>query len=330
MCIIIVGKPENITDKILLKAYNGNKDGFGLMYAKNNKIITEKFLPKKFKSVLKCFKRHAKNTNQIALHFRFATQGDKNNFNSHPFCILNKKLGDNFDLYLMHNSPLLPAPILDTKKSDTYFFSRYILKPIVKNKPDLIFNESFIKSLNKIINCETSSRVLLLNSLNNNFEFLGDWSDYENLKVSQTYSIKDYETSTITYSRNSNFNDFNFKSYNSNNYYDFNANTDDDNYYSNSYYDSDKTYKQDLLKKALFKKQSKKNKKDNIYLNYQNLSHIFDNGTNKEIFKTIKKLNHKQIADLITDLRDDKKILDEINDNKIQVNDLGYNYDYDY
>lgn len=318
MCIIIVGKPEDITDKILLKAYNGNKDGFGLMYSKNNKIITEKFLPKKFKSVLKCFKRHAKNTNQIALHFRFATTGDKNNFNSHPFCILNKKLGDNFDLYLMHNSPLLPAPILDNKKSDTYFFSRYILKPIVKNKPDLIFNESFIKSLNKIINSETNSRVLLLNSLNNNFEFLGDWSEYKNLKVSQTYSIQDYEN-TITYSRNSNFNNYNFKSYS----YD-----DDDNYYSNSYYDSDKTYKQDLLKRALFKKQSKKNKKENLYLNYQNLSHIFDNGTNKEIFKTIKKLNHKQIADLIADLRDDKKILDEIEDNEIQLDDLKYNYEY--
>ena len=317
MCIIIVGKPEDITDKILLKAYNGNKDGFGLMYSKNNKIITEKFLPKKFKSVLKCFNKHAKYTNQIALHFRFATTGDKNNFNSHPFCILNKKLGDNFDLYLMHNSPLLPAPILDNKKSDTYFFSRYILKPIVKNKPDLIFNESFIKSLNKIINSETNSRVLLLNSLNNNFEFLGDWSEYKNLKVSQTYSIQDYEN-TITYSRNSNFNNYNFKSYS----------YDDDNYYSNSYYDSDKTYKQDLLKRALFKKQSKKNKKENLYLNYQNLSHIFDNGTNKEIFKTIKKLNHKQIADLIADLRDDKKILDEIEDNEIQLDDLKYNYEY--
>ena len=326
MCIIIVGKPEHITDKILLRAYNGNKDGFGLMYYKNNKIITEKFLPKKFKSVLKCFKRHAKNTNQIALHFRFATQGDKNNFNSHPFCILNKKLGDNFDLYLMHNSPLLPAPILDNKKSDTYFFSRYILKPIIKNKPDLIFNESFIKSLNKIINAETSSRVLLLNSLNNNFEFLGEWIDFENLKVSQTYSIKDYETSTITYSRNSNFNDYNFKSYS---YDDYSSYNDDYGYYNNSYYDSDKTLKKDLLKRALFKKQSKKkNKKENLYLNYQNLSHIFDNGTNKEIFKTIKKLNHKQIADLITDLRDDKKILDEIESNEIQIDDLKNNYEY--
>ena len=59
MCIILVGKPEHITDKILLKAYNGNKDGFGLMYSKDNKIITEKFLPKKFKSVLKCFNKHS-------------------------------------------------------------------------------------------------------------------------------------------------------------------------------------------------------------------------------------------------------------------------------
>ena len=79
----------------------------------------------------------------------------------------------------------------------------------------------------------------------------------------------------------------------------------------------------------MFKKQSKnKNKKDTLYLNYQNLSHIFDNGTKREIFKTIKKLNHKQIADLITDLRDDKKILEEINDNNIQIDDLKNNYEY--
>ena len=82
MCIILVGKPEDITNKILLRAYNGNKDGFGLMYSKDNKIITEKFLPKKFKSVLKCFNKHAKNTNQIALHFRFAFSSSNNLLNS--------------------------------------------------------------------------------------------------------------------------------------------------------------------------------------------------------------------------------------------------------
>jgi len=30
MCIIIVGKPVDITEKIITRAYNGNKDGLGV------------------------------------------------------------------------------------------------------------------------------------------------------------------------------------------------------------------------------------------------------------------------------------------------------------
>ena len=113
---------------------------------------------------------------------------------------------------------------------------------ILQNKNDLIFDESFLKSLNKIINCETSSRVLLLNSLNSEFTFLGDWIDFKNLKVSQTYSIQDY--SKITYYPTSHSN-FNFKNY-----------AYDDDYYSddyNTYYDSEKNLRKELLKKSLYK-----------------------------------------------------------------------------
>lgn len=317
MCIIIVGKPVDITEKIITRAYNGNKDGFGLMYVKDGKIISEKFYAKKLKSILKCFKRHAPFTEEIALHFRYATQGDKNNFNCHPFIILNKKLGDNFDLSLMHNSPTLPAPILDTKKSDTYFFSRYILKPIIKNKPELLFNEDFIKTLEKIINAETTSKVLLLNSFNGKFNFLGEWHDFEKLKVSQTYSIKEF---TYTYS----------SELNKNNYYDYGSYVDD--FYGRSFnFEDDKKEKRRLIYNTLKKRNKKKNKKD-LYLEYQNISHTFDNGNKKDIFKLIKNLNHKEIADLITELRDDKKILDQVNnidsdeEDTIQVNDLKYGY----
>ena len=85
MCIIIQGKTKDFTKKILSRAYSNNADGFGLMYLKNNKIVAEKIYPKTFKDVRKLFKKHRDLTDEIALHFRICTNGNKNKFNSHPF-----------------------------------------------------------------------------------------------------------------------------------------------------------------------------------------------------------------------------------------------------
>lgn len=199
MCVIICGNPNNIKTEYLKNAYEKNPHGFGLMYLKNKKIVAVKYLPKNFKQVLKTFDKHKNKTNQIAIHFRLATVGYKNNFNSHPFFITNEKLfGDTFDCALMHNSPLIPAPLLSEKYSDSYYFSRYILRPILKNKPELILNQSFLNALDKIINAECDTRVLLLNNKNNSFIFLGEWHDYKNLKVSNTYSLENYFGNSTT------------------------------------------------------------------------------------------------------------------------------------
>ena len=84
----------------------------------------------------------------------------------------------------MHNSPRLPAPLLNKEMSDSYFFAKTILRPIVKRDYKLLKNEKFIDCIEKITQAEMSSRVLLLDNFTNSFQFLGSWSEHKNLKYS--------------------------------------------------------------------------------------------------------------------------------------------------
>jgi len=185
MCLIIQGKPKHFTKEIIKKAFNQNPHGFGLMYLDKdtNRVITKKFFTKKINKIQKVCKEHFKKADEIALHFRITTQGNTNNKNCHPFQVLNQD-NDSCDLFLMHNSPRLPAPLLNKEMSDSYFFSKTILRPIVKRDYKLLKNEKFIDCIEKITQAEMSSRVLLLDNFTNSFQFLGSWSEHKNLKYS--------------------------------------------------------------------------------------------------------------------------------------------------
>lgn len=208
MCLIIQGNPKKFNREIISKAFIRNSDGFGLMYIdkKSKRIVTKKFYTKKINKILKCFKSHSKNCDQIALHFRITTNGNTNNKNCHPFQVLNAD-NDKIDVALMHNSPMLPAPLLSDQFSDSYYFSKIILRPILKNNFKLISNKSFLESLEKIIQAECDSRVLLLNTFNNEFIKLGTWHDHNGLSYSNDLIIpskweyKSYPRYTVQSSR---------------------------------------------------------------------------------------------------------------------------------
>jgi hypothetical protein len=208
MCLIIQGNPKKFNREIISKAFIRNSDGFGLMYIdkKTKRIVTKKFYTKKINKILKTFKTHSKNCDQIALHFRITTNGNTNNKNCHPFQVLNAD-NDKIDVALMHNSPMLPAPLLSDQFSDSYYFSKIILRPILKNNFKLISNKSFLESLEKIIQAECDSRVLLLNTFNNEFIKLGTWHDHNGLSYSNDLIIpskweyKSYPRYTVQPSR---------------------------------------------------------------------------------------------------------------------------------
>ena len=190
MCLIIQGSPKKITRKIIEKAFIQNPHGFGLMYISKDtgRIVSKKFFTKKLKKIVKTFDQHKNQCDQIALHFRITTQGNTNNKNCHPFEIL-KSENDKIDCSLMHNSPRLPSPLLTDKMSDTYYFSKIILRPILKNNYKLLENEKFIDCIDTIAQAETSSRVLLLDTLTNSFQFLGTWHEHNDLKYSNDIII---------------------------------------------------------------------------------------------------------------------------------------------
>ena len=185
MCLIIQGKPKDFNKEIIKKAFTQNPDGFGLMYLSKttNRIVFKKFYTKKLNKIYKTCKEHFKKCDEIALHFRITTQGNTNNKNCHPFQVLNQD-NDRIDLFLMHNSPRIPSPLLTENMSDSYYFSKVILRPILKNNYKLIKNDEFIKCLESIISSECPSRVLLLDNLTKSFQFLGDWSEHKGLKYS--------------------------------------------------------------------------------------------------------------------------------------------------
>jgi len=87
MCLIILANDiQSINYKDLEIAYNRNQNGFGVMYInKKDQFISEKFVPNNFTEVKNFFNLHKNETDRMAIHFRFTTEGKTNKKNCHPF-----------------------------------------------------------------------------------------------------------------------------------------------------------------------------------------------------------------------------------------------------
>ena len=204
MCIIIQGKPKDITKKYLKNAFRNNPHGFGLMYLLDGQVIQEKIYPQSFKDIRKLFKKHRNKTDNIGLHFRYCTVGKKTAYNSHPYNVLNKE--HKYQMAFMHNSPELPHVAENENRSDSYFFVKQFFTPIISRDISLIKNEEFLENLKEIINVKCDSRVLILDNFKKEFTRVGTWVEQDNLFLSNTYGIREpiyYSYSTISTKTNS-------------------------------------------------------------------------------------------------------------------------------
>ena len=189
MCIIIQGKPKDITKKYLKNAFRNNPHGFGLMYLLDGQVIQEKIYPQSFKDIRKLFKKHKNKTDNIGLHFRYCTVGKKTAYNSHPYNVLNKE--HKYQMAFMHNSPELPHVAENENRSDSYFFVKQFFSPIINRDISLIKNDDFLKTLEEIINLKCDSRVLILDNFKKEFTRVGTWVEQDNLFLSNTYGIRE-------------------------------------------------------------------------------------------------------------------------------------------
>jgi predicted glutamine amidotransferase len=198
MCLIIYSKnPSKISINDMEESYNSNKDGFGLMYIKDNKIITEKILPKNFDDCLQLFNKHKNNCKEIGLHWRFKTVGNINLDNCHPHQVLKN------EVYLMHNGPSLPIPILDYGRSDTNQFIKYYFRNLIIRNTEILEDKTFIKSINDFIG---SDKLLVLNRKSEKFTIFNSQNGYfendcwysnsylKKSKIIEKYSFNQYPT----------------------------------------------------------------------------------------------------------------------------------------
>lgn len=214
MCLIIVANDLK-TDQLIKDmeiAYKRNSDGFGLMYAKNNKLIIDKIIPKNFNDCLNLFNLHKSETNKIALHFRFTTEGVSSLENCHPFISFEN---ENKSIAFMHNGARLPIPLLNKKNSDTYFFNENYLKPLfIKNK-NILHSHYFMEQLEGHVE---SDKLVFLDTKANQFFIIN--KDKGNFIGKNWYSNSYWKDTPMTYSNFNNYNyinddyDYDLESYN--------------------------------------------------------------------------------------------------------------------
>ena len=190
MCLIIQAKnPQVITNNMMNCAYSNNDDGFGLMFHNKGKVHIHKIgKPKSFKTIQKVWNSYKNLDTPIGVHFRFNTNGASSKSMSHPFQILNTQEHGR-DLWVMHNGPQLPTPMIDDNKSDTHQFIKWVLKPQLANSPKLLYNNDWQEMLADTIGTD---KLLFLDSKTEEFTIINEQEgkQTDDMWLSNTYSLQ--------------------------------------------------------------------------------------------------------------------------------------------
>lgn len=192
MCLIILANDlKSLSLDDLETAYNRNSDGFGVMYLnKNNNFVSEKFVPNDFNEVKTFFNHHKKQTDEMAIHLRFTTEGKTNKKNCHPFISYNQ---DNRTIGMMHNGPRLPIPLIHKNCSDTWHFNEHNLKPLLKKNPNVILNLHYQLELAEHIG---SDKMIFLDSKSRKFIIINE--KLGNFKGANWFSNTYWDTRKIS------------------------------------------------------------------------------------------------------------------------------------
>lgn len=120
MCLIVASQTGKLPDKQEMEnAQSHNEDGFGIVFFEEGVLKTIYALEPKAE-LWPLFER-VKGCPYVA-HFRYATHGDVNRENAHPFQVVTGKL------FVAHNG-VLDVPTPTKGKSDTWHFVQRVLKP---------------------------------------------------------------------------------------------------------------------------------------------------------------------------------------------------------
>jgi|TARA_B110000503_G_C7048239_1_gene371146 hypothetical protein len=301
MCLIVrTNDSSTVKENLIKSAYENNSDGFGIMYLKKDRIHTQKIVPKSSDDIVQLFDKYRDMKIPMGLHWRFTTTGSSDKGNCHPFSVLNTEQHGR-DVFLMHNGAKLPTPMIDKDKSDTHQYVKYVLRPMLSNNPDLLYNADWQEMIADSIG---SDKLLFLDSKTKKFTIINEDEGEtleNNMWLSNTYSLSrgmgmDYDPVTDTLSNNimpyGNSSIWNSKSYKPT----YGTRSDDDWGWDDMYSMYDKGYDYD---KETYKPQSSTfeiSKDGELY----NLADLYG-ATEDEINEVVKR-NPSGTSDMLHDL----------------------------
>lgn len=213
MCIALFTKPEVIIDEKTLKnCSDNNKDGCGLSYVVDNKVVVYKTLD--FKEFIYEYNQVTKKYSESPklIHFRKQTKGKISIDNCHPFQISET-------MSFIHNGTITSENlIIEGDESDTKAFCKDFLQQFPEgwqnNEAILSMIEDFIGT-SRLILLEADYSYTILNEdsghWNNKKEvWYSNWSYYPNTPSIQKYKptkaqIQGYKSEKKEYSNQNNF-----------------------------------------------------------------------------------------------------------------------------
>lgn len=172
MCVAIY-KPASKRLKYadLKECYLKNNDGMGFAAAVDGQLVTHRIVDGKFDDFWKLLKKHKENP--CLIHFRWATHGDTNEDNTHPFLL------NHGSIAMAHNGVIhefVTAYGIKQKESDTFLFIQKMLQPLIADDPGLLYKKSFqrmlamaVGSANKLAFLDSSGKAVLIN------KYAGSW-----------------------------------------------------------------------------------------------------------------------------------------------------------
>lgn len=152
MCLIIK-KPSNapIGEELLERAQKQNKDGWGIMWAQDNRVNTIKGFG--LNSLVEAVNNPDFAASEGFVHLRWGTSGLINDDNCHPFRVTDY-------IYMMHNGVFnINTP--HKEMSDTWHFVKRYLRPMLVSYPDAFLDPTWIDDVEEFVG---SNKIIILNA----------------------------------------------------------------------------------------------------------------------------------------------------------------------
>jgi hypothetical protein len=163
MCIIsfMPSKAQRVGEDILAKCWSSNPDGAGLMYPNTERSILVVDKGHMTLAALQAAFKLVPEGVPVAVHFRIATHGPKDQANTHPHVVWPDEVA------IVHNGILPIGAPADSKESDTARFARLVLPGLAKtwwkNAAMCHLIEEYMGKGNKLVVMDQTGSYKILN-----------------------------------------------------------------------------------------------------------------------------------------------------------------------